>query len=99
MDNLNHSSVDRLLAMIGEVGSRMSDIDASEGGAGNISVCVRGPLDILARFPHCEPVQLPVSGLPLGGTTVIATGSGRRLREIADDPDANLGCLVIDPGG
>ena len=31
--------------------------------------------------------------------TFIATGSGRRLREIIQDPVANLACLVVEEGG
>lgn len=30
-----------LLEMMGETGRRLSDIEASEGGAGNISICTR----------------------------------------------------------
>ena len=35
----------------------------------------------------------------LAGYSLLITGSGRRLREIIDDPIANLGFLTIDEGG
>jgi rhamnulose-1-phosphate aldolase len=35
----------------------------------------------------------------LTGNTFIVTGSGRRLREIIQDPAANLGIVVIEPDG
>ncbi len=91
--------LDRLIAAIGQAGKRLSEIQASEGAAGNISVCVRGPLDVLERFPHTEELSLPMRVPELAGATFIVTGSGRRLREALDDPEGNLGCLVIQAGG
>jgi rhamnulose-1-phosphate aldolase len=35
----------------------------------------------------------------LARAAFLVTGSGRRLREISDDPYGNLGCLVVDDGG
>jgi len=35
----------------------------------------------------------------LAGMTLVITGSGRRLRDILQEPTANLGCLVVDKGG
>jgi len=35
----------------------------------------------------------------LAGATFVVSGSGRRLREIKDDPCANLACLVVNDGG
>ena len=34
-----------LIAAIGEAGQRLSEIEASEGAAGNISVCIGWPLE------------------------------------------------------
>ncbi len=90
---------EELLTLIGEAGSRLSEIEASEGAAGNISVCVRWPLDPRRRFPLVETIDLPMSVPGLAGSLFLVTGSGRRLREIKQDPAANLGCLVIDQGG
>jgi len=46
-----------------------------------------------------ETLDLPQAVPDLAGATFLITGSGRRLREVIQDPAANLGCLVIDEGG
>ncbi len=91
--------LDTLIRALGEVGMRLSEIDAAEGAAGNMSVCVRRRLYVADRFPETEDVSLPVCVPELAGATFIVSGSGRRLREVLDEPEANLGCLVVDPGG
>lgn len=88
-----------LLQSIGEAGSRLSEIQASEGAAGNISVYVGWPLDPRRRFPLVETLELPQAVPELAGKLFIVTGSGRRLREVIHAPEANLACLVVDPGG
>lgn len=88
-----------LLEMIGEAGQRLSDIEASEGAAGNISVCVRWPIELRNRFPLAETLALPQIAPELAGATFIVSGSGRRLREIIDEPAASLACLVVNEGG
>ncbi len=90
---------DELLTSIGEAGYRLSEIEASEGAAGNISVYVGWPLDPRRRFPLAESIDLPQPVPELAGKLFLVTGSGRRLREVIHDPAANLGCLVVDPGG
>lgn len=91
--------MDILLTMFGEAGRRLTEIDACEGAAGNISVCVRSPLDVAAHFPVCEDLTLPQAVPELAGAILIVSGSGRRLREIAEAPTANLGCVVVGPEG
>ena len=44
-----------ILVSIGEAGSRLAAIGASEGGAGNISVSVGWPLEIRRQFPVSAP--------------------------------------------
>jgi rhamnulose-1-phosphate aldolase len=92
-------TLDEILRAIGEAGQRLSDIDASEGAAGNISVYVAERLDVRVAFPIAEIIELPVVAPELAGGMLIVTGSGRRLRDIASDPLASLGCLVVDPDG
>lgn len=92
-------SLDFLLRQIGEAGKRLSDLGAAEGAAGNISVCVRGALDVSATFPKAQTVDLPLEVPELAGTTILVTGSGRRLREIVDFPGDNLACLLIGRDG
>ena len=88
-----------LLASIGEGGRRIAAIDAGEGAAGNISIYVGWPIDPRRTFPVTEEIQLPVPAPNLVGHVVIVTGSGRRLRDIATDPAANLGAVRVLPGG
>ena len=94
-----YPELDDLLHLMGEAGRRLSEIDASEGAAGNISICLRWPVDPRNRFPLVETLDLPQPIPDLAGAVFLATGSGRRLREIADQPTANIGCLVVDEGG
>lgn len=94
-----YPELDDLLEMMGEAGQRLSEIEASEGAAGNISVCVRWPVEPRRRFPQVETIPLPQAVPELAGATFLITGSGRRLREIIDEPRANIGCLVVNEGG
>jgi rhamnulose-1-phosphate aldolase len=88
-----------LLVLIGEAGKRMSEIEATEGAAGNISVCIGWQLDARRTFPVEETLPLPEPAPELAGRSFIVSGSGRRLREIIDNPAANLGFLTVNPGG
>ena len=91
--------LDEVIASIGAAGHRIAAIDASEGAAGNISVCLGWPVEVRRRFPLEEPIELPVPAPSLAGRTVIVTGSGRRLRALVTDPDASLGAVLVDEGG
>ena len=94
-----YPELDEILTSIGEAGHRLSEIEASEGAAGNISVYVGWKMEVRRRFPNEEEIQLPMDVPELAGATLVVSGSGRRLREIIDDPYANLGCLVIGKDG
>jgi len=94
-----YPELDDLLDMIGAAGKRLSEIEASEGAAGNISVCVRWPIEPRSRFPMVEDIVLPQYVPELAGATFLVSGSGRRLREIEDEPSANLGCIAVNPDG
>ena len=94
-----YPELDELLTSIGEAGHRLSEIEASEGAAGNISVYIGWPIEVRRRFPNMETIKLPLEAPDLAGATFLVSGSGRRLREIIDDPYANLGCIVVNPDG
>ena len=94
-----YPELDDLLVLMGEAGKRLSEIDATEGAAGNISVCICWPVEPRTRFQLVEQINLPQPIPELAGATFIVTGSGRRLREIIEQPVANVGCLVVDEGG
>jgi rhamnulose-1-phosphate aldolase len=91
--------LDEMLTMIGEAGRRLSDIGASEGAAGNISVYFDWPVDPRKKFPQLQIIDLPQAVPEFGGKTMLVTGSGSRLREIILDPIGNLGCVIVEPGG
>lgn len=94
-----YPELEELLAAIGEAGRRVSDIDASEGAAGNISLCIGWPLEVRRRFPVVGEITLPQTAPALAGKLLIVSGSGRRLRDIRRDPAVNLGAIVIDDDG
>lgn len=94
-----YPELDDLLEMMGEAGKRLSDIEASEGAAGNISVYLQWPIELRTRFPVVEQIVLPQPVPEMAGETFFVTGSGRRLREIIDEPVASIGAIVVDEGG
>jgi len=94
-----YPELDDLLDMIGQAGFHLAEIEASEGAAGNISICLRWPIEVRNHFPVEEEIKLPQSVPELAGATFIVSGSGRRLRELHDEPTAHLACLVVDEGG
>ncbi|HEX9106037.1 MAG TPA: hypothetical protein VF832_02385 [Longimicrobiales bacterium] len=49
--NAPYPHLDELLVTIGHAGLRLSHIDASEGAAGNISICIGWRIEVRRRFP------------------------------------------------
>jgi rhamnulose-1-phosphate aldolase len=94
-----YPELEDLLAMMGEAGSHLAAIGACEGAAGNISICLRWPIDPRRLFPVISPIDLPQPAPELAGATILVSGSGRRLREIKDNPLANVACIVINDDG
>ncbi len=92
-------SLEEIIESIGDAGRRLSEIEASEGAAGNISVFVGWPVDLRAAFPLEESLLLPQAVPALAGGFLLVTGAGRRLREIKSEPAANLGAVVVGPNG
>lgn len=91
--------LNNLLEQIGQAGRHLAEIEASEGAAGNISVCLRHPPMLDALFPDVSPFTLPQPVPELAGAVLIVSGSGRRLREILDDPGAHLACVQVNADG
>jgi rhamnulose-1-phosphate aldolase len=94
-----YPALDDLLAMLGAAGRRLAEIEASEGAAGNISVCLRWPVEPRTRFPVVDEIRLPQPVPELARAAFLVSGSGRRLREIEAEPTANVACIVVDEGG
>lgn len=91
--------LDDLLTSMGEAGAHISDMDASEAGAGNISLFIGWDIELRRRFPFTEEIELPLPAPSLAGRTLLVTGSGRRLRQIGTDPLANVGAVRVHEGG
>ena len=87
-----------MMRLIGEAGTRLVEIEASEGAAGNISVFLGWDVDPTPHFPQTQTYPLPQPVPELAGKVFLATGSVRRLREIGRDPEANLAALCVDAG-
>ena len=94
-----YPELDEFLTAIGDAGRRLSEIEATEGAAGNISVYVGWLIEPRRKFPMAETIELPQPVPELAGKSFLVTGSGRRLREIIQDPAANLGCVTVNEGG
>lgn len=94
-----YPSLDELMKLIGEAGRHLAEIQASEGAAGNISVFVKWDLDPADKFTEVEDYELPRVIPELANGTLLATGSGRRLREVSIDPLANLGLVKVSSDG
>lgn len=94
-----YPELEELLTMVGDAGRRLSEIGASEGTAGNISIYIGWPIDPHPLFPLEETIAMPLPMPELAGASFLVSGSGRRLREIIQDPTANLGFAVVDGEG
>lgn len=95
----NSSSVEPLLKEMGQVGEQLSEIGATEGAAGNLSICVRATMEVREFFPQMTMIELPTPAPDLAGATILVTGSGRRLRDIAELPLENLAAVIVEAGG
>ena len=95
----SYPDLDELLASIGEAGVRMSDLAATAGAAGNISLCIGWPLDVRRHFPLAEPYALPQVAPELAGKLILVTGSGRRLRDLQTNPEVNLAAVMVGADG
>jgi rhamnulose-1-phosphate aldolase len=97
--NPPYPSIEELMSLIGEAGGRLAEIEASEGAAGNISIYFKWETEPHPDFLVEESIALPEPAPELEGGYFLVSGSGRRLREIGNDPEANLGLLRVNPGG
>lgn len=88
-----------VMRLMGEAGRRLMQIGACEGAAGNISVHIGWEAYVDRHFPRVQEIELPISVPELAEKVFVFTGSGRRLGEIADDPEANLCVVRIHKGG
>ncbi len=92
-------TLEEVIASIGSAGQRLNDINAVEAGAGNISACFNWPVELSEFFSATREIELPYEVPHLVGYTVLVTGSGCRLRQLAHNPRNNLGAVVIHDDG
>lgn len=95
--------VDVWFKQITEAGSRMSQIGALEGAAGNISLFLPsgtpGLMDhVISIFSERCQISLPGQH-PVPAGVILITGTGRRLRDLATRPGAVLCAIVVDANG
>ena len=96
---MSPTSLEERIAEIGAVGRRLAEIESTEGAAGNLSILVGFGLPVPDEFDAAEPFVPPVILPDLEGAQILATASGRRLREVAGDPYANLVLVEIGAKG
>ena len=97
--NPPNPDLEEILAAMGTAGDRVAHMDASEASAGNISVFMAWNPEVRRRFPLAEEIVLPLPAPALAGKTLLVTGSGRRLRDIQRDPEANIGAVLVHADG
>ena len=85
-------TLDTIVAEMGDTGLRMSQIDAAEGAAGNISIFQR-EIEPSPIFEARGSILLPVAVPHLAGGWIVVTAAGRRLRDIGSAPQQTL-CLL-----
>ncbi len=90
---------DEVVESIAAAGERLNDIGAVEAGAGNISAAFNWVVELDEYFPKREEISLPYASPALAGYTVLVTGSGCRLRDLALNPLNNLGAVEVHEGG
>lgn len=97
--NVPNPDLEEILVAMGTAGDRIATMDASEASAGNISVFMAWNPEVRRRFPIAEDIVLPLAAPALAGKTLLVTGSGRRLRDIQRDPEANMGAVLVHDDG
>ena len=89
----------QLIHEMGTVGLDLTQLNAAEGSAGNLSAyaaTLEGLGDVFeSRMEYALPIEVPA----LASGWVIVTGSGCRMRDLARAPDSNLGLLRIHADG
>lgn len=87
------------IAQLGSAGKRLTEIGASEGASGNLSVYLRGPTQPPPLFTQSEAFELPFEVPELARGWCVVSGSGTRSRDLERAPDTCLGCLEFDQRG
>lgn len=92
-------SMTSLIDEIGAVGARMTEIDAAEGAAGNVSLFLRDLDQPPAYASQRRVLDLPLAASALAGGWLLVTGAGRRLRDVATSPATTICWLHVHADG
>jgi rhamnulose-1-phosphate aldolase len=92
-------SLEEQIAEFGAVGRRLAEIESTEGAAGNLSILVGIGEAVPQEFDAADPFVPPVILPELDGAQILATASGKRLRDVMADPYANLVLVEIGTNG
>jgi rhamnulose-1-phosphate aldolase len=84
---------------LGEAGRRLAVLHAATGAAGNLSICLRSRVALARVLPVELAFDLDAPIPSLEGATVLVTGSGCRLGEVAGAPEEMVGAVVVGRGG
>jgi rhamnulose-1-phosphate aldolase len=96
----NNKQLSVLIESVSEVAGYIWKKGWAEKNAGNISVNLKDVFNVSAgeckNLPHTD---LPASAENLSGTCFMVTGTGKRMRDIAKDPAANILIIRVDETG
>lgn len=74
-------------------------LGAAEASAGNISVFTRQLEEISSAFKEIGTIDLPTPAHSLSGGWIVITGTGKRLRDIAANPEKTVSVVqILDDG-
>lgn len=80
---------------MGRAGQQVTVFGAAESAAGNISVFTRHLEEIPASYKESGIISLPTPAHALSGGWVVITGTGKRLRDIADHPETTVSLVQV----
>lgn len=90
---------DQIIRDMGQAGRQVTVLGAAEASAGNISVFTRQLENIPASCKETGTISLPTPAHSLSGGWVVITGTGKRLRDIADNPEKTVSLVqILDDG-
>ncbi|MEI7988034.1 MAG: class II aldolase/adducin family protein [Chloroflexota bacterium] len=99
MSNTSRFDFNTIIKEIGKAGQEISELGSVEGSAGNISVFVRELYGFDHLFKPVAKISLPVISPALSKGWIIFTGTGKRMRDIAQSPETTLCAVQVENGG
>jgi len=86
---------EQIIRDMGQAGRQVTVLGAAEASAGNISVFTRHLEEIPAPYKETGTICLPTPAHALSGGWVVITGTGKRLRDIADNPEKTVSLVQV----